>query len=132
MGGMELLTVLGSTGSIGVNTLDVVRRWRERFGVHALVAGANVQLLARQIAEFRPRLAVVAEEAAREGLAAELRDIGLSEREWPQLECGAAGRLLAATAEEVDFVLSAIVGVAGLEATYEAVRLGKRIGTRQV
>ncbi|MFN7542445.1 MAG: 1-deoxy-D-xylulose-5-phosphate reductoisomerase [Acidobacteriota bacterium] len=125
---MELLTVLGSTGSIGVNTLDVVRRWRERFGVHALVAGANVQLLARQIAEFRPRLAVVAEEAAREGLAAELRDIGLSEREWPQLEFGAAGRLLAATAEEVDFVLSAIVGVAGLEATYEAVRLGKRIG----
>lgn len=125
---MELLTVLGSTGSIGVNTLDVVRRWRERFGVYALVAGSNVKLLAQQIMEFRPRVAVVGNAEARELLAQELESLGLDRGQWPQLEFGAAGRLMAATAGEVDFVLSAIVGVAGLEATYEAVRLGKRIG----
>jgi len=122
------LTVLGSTGSIGVNTLDVVRRWDGRYGVHALVAGGNVSLLAQQIAEFRPELAVVADEGARERLVGELEKSGLGRDEWPQLEHGAAGRLMASTAPEVEFVLSAIVGVAGLEATYEAVRLGKRIG----
>lgn len=122
------LTVLGSTGSIGVNTLDVVRRWDGRYGVHALVAGGNVALLAQQIVEFRPALAVVADEGARERLVVELETRGLGRESWPQLEHGAAGRLMAATSPEVEFVLSAIVGVAGLEATYEAVRLGKRIG----
>ncbi len=61
---MTLLTLLGSTGSIGTSTLDVVRRWPDRFGIYALVAGRNVELLARQIAEFRPKVAVVADEAA--------------------------------------------------------------------
>ena len=125
---MQMLTVMGSTGSIGVNTLDVVRRWGSRFGVHALVAGGNVKLLAEQIVEFHPRLAVVADEGGRGRLIEELRSLGLPESQWPQLEFGAAARVLAATAPEVEFVLSAIVGVAGLEATYEAVKLGKRIG----
>lgn len=111
-----------------MNTLDVVRRWDGRYGVHALVAGGNVSLLAEQIAEFRPELAVVADEGAQERLVGELQKSGLGRGEWPQLEHGAAGRLMASTAPEVEFVLSAIVGVAGLEATYEAVRLGKRIG----
>jgi 1-deoxy-D-xylulose-5-phosphate reductoisomerase len=125
---MQLLTVLGSTGSIGVNTLDVVRRWSGRFGIHALVAGTNAGLLAAQIVEFRPALAVVADEATRVALGEALRGLGLAEAEWPQLEYGAAARVLAATEPCVDFVLSAIVGVAGLEATYEAIRRGKRIG----
>lgn len=125
---MQKITVLGSTGSIGVNTLDVVRQWTGRFGVHALVAGGNVKLLAQQIVEFRPAVAVVAEEAGRASLIEELRALGLAESQWPQLEFGAAARVAAATASEVEFVLSAIVGVAGLEATYEAIRLGKRIG----
>ena len=125
---MQMLSVLGSTGSIGVNTLDVVRRWKGRYGIHSLVAGGNVKLLAEQIAEFRPKLAVVADEGGRGRLIGELRGLGLAEREWPQLEFGAEARVLAATAPEVEFVLSAIVGVAGLEATYEAVKLGKRIG----
>ena len=125
---MQMLSVLGSTGSIGVNTLDVVRRWKGRYGIHSLVAGGNVKLLAEQIAEFRPKLAVVADEVGRGRLIGELRGLGLAEREWPQLEFGAEARVLAATAPEVEFVLSAIVGVAGLEATYEAVKLGKRIG----
>lgn len=125
---MQMITVLGSTGSIGVNTLDVVRRWQGRFGVHSLVAGGNVSLLTEQILEFRPRLAVVADEAGRSRLVEALRGAGLAEGDWPQLEFGAEARVLAATAPEVEFVLSAIVGVAGLEATYEAVKLGKRIG----
>ena len=57
---MRMLTVLGSTGSIGTNTLDVVRRNLHRYGVYALVAGQNVDTLAAQILEFRPKLAVVA------------------------------------------------------------------------
>ncbi len=125
---MQMLSVLGSTGSIGVNTLDVVRRWKGRYGIHSLVAGGNVKLLAQQIVEFRPKLAVVADEGGRERLFGELRGLGLAKSEWPQLEFGAEARVLAATAPEVEFVLSAIVGVAGLEATYEAVKLGKRIG----
>ena len=123
-----MLTVLGSTGSIGVNTLDVVRRWGSRYGIFALVAGNNVALLAHQILEFRPRLAVVADGGARARLIEELQRHGMAASEWPQLEFGPGGRLLAATAPEVEFVLSAIVGVAGLAATYEAIRLGKRIG----
>ena len=63
---VTLLTVLGSTGSIGVNTLNVVRQWPERFGIHALVAGRNVELLAQQIAaEGIKRIAIVADEAER-------------------------------------------------------------------
>ena len=60
---MTHLTLLGSTGSIGTSTLDVVRRWPDRFGIYALVAGRNVELLAQQIAEFRPKVAVVADDA---------------------------------------------------------------------
>ena len=123
-----MLTVLGSTGSIGVNTLDVVRRWSDRFAIHSLVAGGNVSLLAQQILEFHPKLAVVADESGREKLTAELNSLGLAKNDWPQLEFGAAARVLAATDPAVEFVLSAIVGVAGLEATYEAIKLGKRIG----
>ena len=61
---VTLLTLLGSTGSIGTSTLDVVRMWPERFGIYALAAGRNVELLARQIAEFRPKVVVVADETA--------------------------------------------------------------------
>ncbi len=122
---MTLLTVLGSTGSIGVNTLDVVRRWKGRYGVFALVAGRNVARLAEQIAEFRPQFAVVADEPALIELRKELKKRGIPE---PELGFGPEARLAAATASEPGFVMSAIVGVEGLEATYEAVRLKKRIG----
>ena len=121
-----MLTVLGSTGSIGVNTLDVIRRWSDRFAIHSLVAGTNVSLLAQQILEFRPQLAVVADESARQKLTTQLNSLGFAKSDWPQLEFGAAARVLAATDPVVEFVLSAIV--VGLEATYEAIKLGKRIG----
>jgi 1-deoxy-D-xylulose-5-phosphate reductoisomerase len=119
------LTLLGSTGSIGTSTLDVVRRWPERFGIFALVAGRNVNLLARQIAEFSPKVAVVADEKALAELRAILKSNGTPP---PELAAGPQARIAAAAAHEAGFVMSAIVGVEGLEATYEAVRLGKRVG----
>ena len=119
---MTLLTLLGSTGSIGTSTLDVVRRWPERFGIYALVAGRNTELLARQIEEFRPQVAVVADETALLDLRAKLGS------HVPELACGAQARVDAARAPEAGFVMSAIVGVEGMEATYEAVKLGKRVG----
>jgi 1-deoxy-D-xylulose-5-phosphate reductoisomerase len=125
---MRRLTLLGSTGSIGTSTLDVVRRRRDRFQVFALVAGKNAGLLARQIEEFRPEVAVVATESDRANLISRLQEAGLPGGSWPEMLHGAAGRVAAAVAPEADFVLSAIVGVAGLEATYEAVRRRKTIG----
>jgi 1-deoxy-D-xylulose-5-phosphate reductoisomerase len=127
-GGMRTLTVLGSTGSIGTNTLDVVRRTPDLYRVHALAAGQNVDLLVSQILEFRPKVAVVATPDGVSRLSDRLAASGLSRTEWPELKWGAAARVEIATASEVDTVISAIVGVAGLEATYEAARLGKRIG----
>jgi len=123
-----MLTILGSTGSIGTNTLDVVRRNLHRYGVYALVAGQNVDTLAAQIMEFRPKLAVVATLDGLARLSDRLAAVGLARSAWPELLWGDAARVQAVTPPEVDTVISAIVGVAGLEATYEAVRLGKRVG----
>ena len=122
---MTLLTLLGSTGSIGTSTLDVIRLWPDRFGVYALVAGRNVDLLARQIAEFKPKVAVVADETALDQLRAILKTNNIP---IPELAAGARARIDAAIAPEASFVMSAIVGVDGLEATYEAVRRKKRVG----
>jgi 1-deoxy-D-xylulose-5-phosphate reductoisomerase len=105
----------------------VVRRWPERFRVFALVAGQNVELLASQIQEFRPEVAVVASSDAEDRLAATLSATGLPSAEWPQILSGGDARVGVAKAPETDIVLSAIVGVAGLEATYEAVRSRKII-----
>jgi len=125
---MKSLTVLGSTGSIGANTLDVVRHNRDLYRVHALAAGHNVEAILRQIIEFRPDVAVVATSQGMDRLGAALSDSGLPRPNWPEIAFGSAALIEAATAPAVDMVISAIVGVAGLEATYEAVRLGKRVG----
>ena len=125
---MRTLTVLGSTGSIGTNTLDVVRRNRQLYRVYALVAGRNVETLSRQIVEFRPQVAAVATPEALAHLIELLTTHGLPRAEWPELLAGAAARIEVSIAAEVDTVISAIVGVAGLPATYEAIRRGKRVG----
>jgi 1-deoxy-D-xylulose-5-phosphate reductoisomerase len=125
---LDILTILGSTGSIGVSTLDVVGRHPEQYRIHALVAGNNTGLLTEQIVKFRPRLVVSATEQSRESLIKRLRETALPREEWPDLRWGARARVEAATDPEVDFVMSAIVGVAGLEATYEAICSGKRVG----
>jgi 1-deoxy-D-xylulose-5-phosphate reductoisomerase len=128
MGRLKTLTLLGSTGSIGVSTLDIVGRHPENYCVHALVAGSNVDLLVQQIQRFRPKVVVTATEASQNNLISGLRDAGLARQAWPELSWGPKARVEAAIAPEVDFVMSAIVGVAGLEATYEAIRRGKRLG----
>jgi 1-deoxy-D-xylulose-5-phosphate reductoisomerase len=125
---MKKVTVLGCTGSIGVNTLDVVRQNSHAFQVYALVAGQNAGLLARQIVQFRPEIAVTADSQVCDRVARELTALGAPPTNWPELLAGPEARVQAAAAGEVDIVLSAIVGVAGLEATYEAARAGKRIG----
>ncbi len=122
------ITVLGSTGSIGVNTLDVVRQNPDRFQIHSLVAGRNLDVLCSQILEFRPQFVVVADEAALKQLRSRLRKLPLPPRDLPELGAGAPARVLASTASDVAFVMSAIVGVAGLEATYAAIKAKKRIG----
>ncbi len=125
---MKTLTVLGSTGSIGTNTLDVVRRSRHQYRVYALAAGQNVETLATQIAEFQPQVVVLGTSDAVDRLSDRLTQNGLPRAEWPELAWGDSPRVEIATASEVDTVISAIVGVTGLEATYEAVRRGKRVG----
>ncbi|MBL8179486.1 MAG: 1-deoxy-D-xylulose-5-phosphate reductoisomerase [Bryobacterales bacterium] len=125
---MKQITILGSTGSIGTSTLDVIRQHRDRFTVFALAAGSNADLLASQIREFRPKIASLATDSARTRLISILRDSGMPESEWPELTFGPASRMNVATASEVDIVMSSIVGVAGLEATYEAVKRGKIVG----
>ena len=125
---MKTLTILGSTGSIGVNTLDVVRRNLHLYKVYALAAGRNIELLYSQIQEFRPRIAVTATQDGLNRLLQQLSASGLPKSEWPELRWGDTGRVEVATAPEADTLISAIVGVAGLEATYEAIRRGKRVG----
>jgi 1-deoxy-D-xylulose-5-phosphate reductoisomerase len=125
---MKSLTLLGSTGSIGVSTLDVVRHNRQLYRMYALVAGSSVESILQQIIEFHPKVAILETSASVDRLATRLSESGLPRPNWPELAFGAAARVQAATAPEADMVVSAIVGVAGLEATYEAVRLGKRVG----
>jgi 1-deoxy-D-xylulose-5-phosphate reductoisomerase len=125
---MKALTILGSTGSIGTSTLDVVRRNRHLYEVYALVAGANIPVLTSQILEFRPTVAVVATSDGLARLSESLQASGLARSEWPGLLAGDEARVQVVRPVEVDTVISAIVGVAGLEATYEAVCLGKRVG----
>jgi 1-deoxy-D-xylulose-5-phosphate reductoisomerase len=125
---MKTLTILGSTGSIGQSTLDVVARNPQRYRVYALAAGTNLAVLWPQILQFQPRVVVVATEAVRAAVLERLESSTLAQEEWPEVATGPAALVSAATAPETDFVMSAIVGVAGLEATFEAVRLGKTIG----
>ena len=117
------LTILGCTGSIGTNTLDVVRQHPNRFHVFALVAGRNIELLAQQIQEFKPKIAVVESAADVDRLRALLPKTGI-----PELLSGADARVQVSITPEIDTVMSSIVGVAGLEATYQAVCHGKRLG----
>lgn len=125
---MTSVTILGSTGSIGTNTLDVIRQNAARFRVFALAAGKNVELLARQIREFRPEVAVVSAPELLPLLFETLISLHLPKDDWPELFAGPEALAAISTDLRVDIVVSAIVGVGGLEATFEAARAGKRIG----
>jgi len=122
---MKRIAILGSTGSIGRSTLSVVESFPERFQVVTLAAGRNVDLAFEQAQRWRPQIVSVAAESQAESLKVRLRSAGVA---GVEVVHGAAGNVRVATHRDVDFVVSAIVGVAGLEATYEAVRAGKSIG----
>jgi 1-deoxy-D-xylulose-5-phosphate reductoisomerase len=122
---MKRIAILGSTGSIGRSTLSVVESYPDRFQVATLAAGNNAELAFEQAMRWKPRVLSLAKEQDAATVRAKLRGAGLSEIEVVH---GAAGTVRVATHPEVDFVVSAIVGVSGLEATYEAVRAGKTVG----
>ncbi|WP_343731333.1 1-deoxy-D-xylulose-5-phosphate reductoisomerase [Duganella sp.] len=120
---MQGITVLGATGSIGVSTLDVVARHPGRYTVYALSAHSRVDELAAQCVQFRPARAVVGSAAAADRLAALLRAAGVkTEVEW-----GEQALCSIASAPEVDSVMAAIVGAAGLAPTLAAARAGKKV-----
>ncbi len=117
---MKRLVILGSTGSVGTQTLDIVRRFPERFRVLALGAGSNWRLLAEQAREFRPELVVIREER----YYGELKEaVG----KGVEVRAGKEALLRAASLEEADVVVSAIVGMAGLAPTFYALKSGKTV-----
>jgi 1-deoxy-D-xylulose-5-phosphate reductoisomerase len=122
---MRRIAILGSTGSIGRSTLSVAESYPDRFQIVALAAGSNLEAAFEQALRWKPRVLSVADEADADSLRSQLKARGLAEIEVVH---GAAGTVRVSTHPEVDFVVSAIVGVAGLEATYEAVKAGKAIG----
>ena len=119
---MKSIVILGSTGTIGVNALDVIRTFKRRFRVSGLVAGRNLEVLARQVAEFAPRIVSVRD---RDDVDALRKLIG---RRRVELVHGEEGSVAAATEPTADFVLAAIVGGAGLVPTFAAVQAGKDVG----
>jgi 1-deoxy-D-xylulose-5-phosphate reductoisomerase len=122
---MKRISILGSTGSIGRSTLSVVESYPDRFQIIALAAGRNVDVAFEQARQWTPGLISVAAEQDAELLRARLKNAGA---DGIEVTHGSAGAVQVATHPEADFVVSAIVGVAGLEATYEAVRAGKTVG----
>lgn len=122
---MKNIAILGSTGSIGTSTLDICQRYPDRYRVVSLAAGTNVQLAFQQCLQFRPTVVSTANEYLADTLSEMLKNEAIHGIE---VVYGTAGTVRVATLPEVDFVVSAIVGVAGLEATYAAVNAGKTIG----
>lgn len=117
------VTVLGSTGSIGVNTLDVIERHADRYQVVALSANRNVARMLEQCLQFKPRIVVMADEASAESLAQKLREAGSD----CEVQSGVDGLTHIASLPEVDAVMAAIVGASGLLPTLAAAKSGKRI-----
>src|SRR3982750_2387159 len=122
---MKHIAILGSTGSIGRSTLSVVDSYPERFQVTSLAAGSNLEAAYEQALRWKPRVISIAAEEDAAVLSARLKQAGLSEIEVVD---GWAGTIRVSTHPEADFVVSAIAGVSGLEATYEAVKAGKTLG----
>ena len=122
---MKRLAILGSTGSIGQSTLSIVEQFPERYSVAALAAGRNVEEAFAQAVRWRPRVVSLATEELAGQAAATLKQAGVTGIEVVH---GTEGTVACATLPEADFVVSAIVGVAGLEATHAAILAGKPVG----
>jgi 1-deoxy-D-xylulose-5-phosphate reductoisomerase len=118
---MKNLTILGSTGSIGVSTLQIVEAFPDRYRVLALSAGNNVNLLLKQVETYRPKIVAVATEHGAEKLAGRLKGLDV------QVLYGVEGLIQCATYPDCDMVVAAIVGAAGLVPTMAAIKAGKDI-----
>ena len=120
---MKEITILGSTGSIGVNTLDVISRHRDKFNVKALTANTNLDVFLDQCIQYKPEYAVMADEDCASKLEEKLK------KEAPDVSilAGTDGLLQVAELETVDYVMAAIVGAAGLLPTLGAAKAGKRV-----
>ncbi len=118
---MKNISILGSTGSIGVNALDVVRRLRDRFQIVGLAAGKNVELLRQQALEFRPKIVSVAGSRDAADLRPELESCGI------RVVCGEEGAVEVATHPDAAIVLSAMVGAKGFLPTLKAISAGKDV-----
>ena len=117
------LAILGSTGSIGTQTLDVVRAYPERYGVYALCANRSIDLLVAQAKEFHPEVVCIADESLYEALRSRLSAIHFEGKVWT----GADAIAEVVTMGSVDIVVAAMVGYAGLRPTIEAIKAGKTI-----
>jgi 1-deoxy-D-xylulose-5-phosphate reductoisomerase len=122
---MRRIAILGSTGSIGRSTFSVAETYPDRFEIIALAAGSNVQAAFEQAVRWKPQVISLAREADADSVRKKLKAQGCGEIEVVH---GSAGTVRVSTHPEADFVVSAIVGVAGLQATYEAVKAGKTVG----
>ena len=122
---MKNITILGSTGSIGTQTLDVIRHYPADFSVYALVAGTNTDLLAKQIEEFAPKLVVMKDEEYADKLGMLLEKLSIDEK--PEIIYGMDGYLKTVTIPEVDIVVAAMVGMIGLRPVLTAIEHGKDI-----
>jgi 1-deoxy-D-xylulose-5-phosphate reductoisomerase len=122
---LKKLAILGSTGSIGQSTLSIVEQFPERYSVASLAAGRNLDEAFAQALRWRPKLVSLATEELAAKLSARLKEAGISGIE---VVYGTQGTVACSTHPEADFVVSAIVGVSGLEATHAAILAGKPVG----
>jgi len=122
---MKQIAILGSTGSIGQSTLSIIEKYPERFSVASLAAGQNIETAFEQCKRWRPAVVSMATDETAATLELRLKQAGITGIE---VAYGAAGTVRVATMPQADFVVSAIVGVSGLEATYAAVQAGKPVG----
>jgi len=120
---VKQLCILGSTGSIGTQTLDVVRAYPDRYGVYAICAHRSVDKLVEQAREFRPEVVCIADERLYDELNRQLAAIGYEGKVW----AGADAIAEVVTMPSIDIVVAAMVGYAGLRPTMEAIRAGKTI-----
>jgi 1-deoxy-D-xylulose-5-phosphate reductoisomerase len=122
---LKRLAILGSTGSIGQSTLSIVEQFPDRYSVATLAAGRNVDEAFAQASRWRPKIVSLATEELADALKKRLRESGVTRID---VVYGAEGTVACSTHPEADFVVSAIVGVAGLEATHAAILAGRPVG----
>ena len=122
---MKTVSILGSTGSIGLSTLSVIDSLPDKFVVAGLAAGRDIEGLARQVSKYRPRLVSLSDESRIPELRERLRAAGVEK--LPEIACGDAGLVEVACLDGVDTVISATVGAVGFMPTYKALAMGRRV-----